>query len=50
VRDIAVVRAQPTRVFDREAVRAMQQWSFEPALRNGQPVEVRARRRIQFQL
>lgn len=50
VRDVAVVRAQPTRVFDREAVRAMQQWSFEPALRNGQPVEVRARRRVQFQL
>ena len=50
VRDVAVVRAQPTRVFDREAVRAMQQWRFEPALRNGQPVEVRARRRIQFEL
>ncbi|MCE3004303.1 MAG: energy transducer TonB, partial [Xanthomonadaceae bacterium] len=50
VRDVAVVRAQPSRVFDREAVRAMQQWSFEPALRNGQPVEVRARRRVQFQL
>jgi protein TonB len=50
VRDVAVVRAQPSRVFDREAVRAMQQWSFEPALRNGQPVEVRARRRIEFRL
>jgi protein TonB len=50
VRDVAVARAQPSRVFDREAVRAMQQWTFEPALRNGQPVEVRARRRIEFQL
>lgn len=50
VRDVAVVRAQPTRVFDREAVRAMQRWTFEPALREGQPVETRARRRIEFRL
>jgi protein TonB len=50
VRDVSVARAQPTRVFDREAVRAMQQWTFEPALRNGQPVESRGRRRINFQL
>jgi protein TonB len=50
VSDVSVIRAQPARVFDREAVRAMQQWTFEPALRGGQPVESRGRRRIQFQL
>ncbi len=50
VRDVSVARAQPTRVFDREAVRAMQQWTFEPALRNGQPVDSRGRRRINFEL
>jgi protein TonB len=50
VRDVVVARAQPTRVFDREAVRAMQQWTFEPALRNGQAVDSRGRRRINFEL
>jgi protein TonB len=50
VRNVAVLRAQPARVFDREAVRAMQQWTFEPALRDGQPIESRGRRRIEFQL
>jgi protein TonB len=50
VRDVAVAQSSPPRVFDREAVRAMQQWTFEPALRDGQPVESRARRRIEFQL
>jgi protein TonB len=50
VRDVSVSQSSPPRVFDREAVRAMQQWTFEPALRDGQPVESRARRRIEFQL
>jgi protein TonB len=49
VRDVSVLRAQPLRVFDREAIRAMQQWTFEPALRDGQPVESRLRRRFEFQ-
>jgi len=48
VRDVSVLRSQPTRVFDREAVRAIQQSRFEPALRNGQPVESRERQRIEF--
>ncbi len=50
VRDVSVLRSQPTRVFDREAVRAMQQSRFEPAQRNGQPVESRERQRIEFRL
>jgi protein TonB len=50
VRDVVVMRAQPPRVFDREAIRAMQRWTFEPALRDGQAVETRARRRIEFRL
>jgi len=50
VKNVAVVKSQPARVFDREAIRAMQQWTFEPALQNGQPVETRKRRRIEFTL
>lgn len=50
VTDVQVVRAQPARVFDREAISAMQQWTFEPALRDGQPVSSRGARRMEFRL
>jgi protein TonB len=50
VKDVRVARAQPTRVFDREAIRAMQQWTFKPAQRDGQAVESPGRRRIEFKL
>lgn len=50
VTDVSVARAQPSRVFDREAVRAIQQWTFEPALRDGRPVSSPVRRRIEFKL
>lgn len=50
VTEVSVLRAQPARVFNREATRAMQQWTFEPALENGQAVVSRERRRIEFQL
>jgi protein TonB len=50
VSDVQVVRAQPARVFDREAISAMQQWTFEPALRDGQPVSSRGARRMEFRL
>lgn len=50
VTDVQVVRSQPARVFDREAISAMQQWTFEPALRDGQPVPSRGARRMEFRL
>jgi protein TonB len=50
VSDVSVVRAQPMRVFDREAIRAMQQSTFRPALRDGQPVASQRRQRIEFNL
>jgi protein TonB len=45
-----VVKAEPPRVFDREAVRAIQRSSFEPASDGGKPVEARTRRKIEFRL
>lgn len=50
VRDAAVVKADPPRVFDREAVRSIQRSSFEPANDGGKPVEARTRRKIEFRL
>lgn len=45
-----VVRSQPARVFDRAAVAAVQQWRFEPALRDGQPIAAQRTQRIEFKL
>ncbi len=45
---VSVVKAQPTRVFETEAVRAVKQWIFKPAMRDGQAVESHVRQRIDF--
>lgn len=50
VQNVKVTDAEPSRVFDREAIRAVQQWFFEPALANGKPVSINMQRRIEFQL
>lgn len=48
--DIAVVDASPQRTFDQAARRAVSRWKFQPLLENGQPVEKRVQRRIDFKL
>lgn len=50
VEDVEVVNANPRRVFDREAVRAMGQWKFTPRVENGRPVAAKARQRLEFSL
>lgn len=50
VQNVRVVSSQPARVFDREAVRAIERAKFEPKLDNGQPVASTLRRRIEFSL
>jgi len=50
VADVTVSKAQPQRVFDREAIRAMQQWTFQPALKDGKPVETKLKRRMEFKM
>ncbi|AVP98639.1 energy transducer TonB [Ahniella affigens] len=50
VADVKVVRGDPARVFDREAIRAVQQWEFQPAIRDGQPAAMNMTRRIEFKL
>ena len=45
-----VVDSKPGRVFDRAAVDAVERWKYQPALRNGQPMAVTMRRRINFTL
>lgn len=50
VQDAQVVASNPGRVFDREAVRAIEQAKFEPRLDRGQAVASKLRRRIEFKL
>ena len=50
VQNVRVVESDPARVFDREAVRAVQQAKFDPKLERGEPVASTLRRRIEFKL
>lgn len=51
VRDVVVVSADPRNVFDREAVRAVSRWRFEPYDPANAPGEgIRARKRLEFAL
>ena len=36
--DLEVIEATPKRVFEREAVKALKQWRYQPMLEQGQPV------------
>jgi protein TonB len=48
--EIEVVRSEPPRIFDREAIRAAQRWRFEPRRENGVPVATRVRKTVTFRL
>ena len=47
---INVVESEPRGSFDREAIRAVSRWEFQPALRDGRPVTQRIRHTIEFKL
>ena len=46
----AVAGAQPARVFNEAALRAVQRWTFKPKMDNGKAVEEHMKRRIEFKL
>jgi protein TonB len=50
VSSVNVLKAEPARVFEREALSAVRRWTFNPATENGSPVESRMRRKIEFKL
>ena len=39
VKDVEIVDAQPKRVWDAAALRAVSSWKYQPAIRDGRPVE-----------
>jgi len=50
VKEPRVVEAEPSRVFDREAVRAILKWKFKPRVVDGVAVDRRATQIIEFTL
>lgn len=50
VKDIVVRGSQPAGVFEQAARSALAQWRYRPVLRDGVPIEQRARVRIRFAL
>lgn len=50
VKDPKVLEATPSRVFNREAIRAILKWKFKPRVVDGVAVERRATQTIEFRL
>ena len=50
VRDPRVLRAEPSRVFDRAAIQAVRRWKYSPQVENGQAVEKVQQIRLKFEL
>ena len=50
VKDARVIEAEPLRVFNREAIRAILKWKFKPRVVDGIAVERRATQIIDFNL
>jgi len=50
VREVAVESATPPGVFDEASIEAARQWRFEPAMKDGKPVEDRRRVPVTFEV
>ncbi len=50
VSDPSVIAAEPPRVFNREAMRAILRWKFKPRIIDGKPVSREAEQTIEFKL
>ncbi|MEO1201797.1 MAG: TonB family protein [Pseudomonadota bacterium] len=48
VRGVEVIKAEPEKVFNSSAIRAVERWEFEPVVENGIAVEKRAGVRLMF--
>ena len=50
VRDIKVIEANPPKLFNKSAIKALSKWKFKPRLEGGKPVSQRARQSIDYKL
>lgn len=50
IEDVRIIESYPDGIFDEAATQGINQWRFEPAVYQGQPVRSWARQRIRFDL
>jgi len=51
VEDVRVIESEPSSIFDRESIRAIKRWKYQPKMENGQPVpQFNMREVIRFQI
>jgi TonB family protein len=50
VSDVSVVGADPAGVFETSAMDAVRKWKYQPVMRDGKPINQRARVRVRFAL
>lgn len=50
VEEVSVIAAEPRRIFNRNAIRAILRWKFKPRVVDGRPVKRRASQRIEFKV
>jgi protein TonB len=48
--DVSVVKAEPSNIFNRNAVRAVLRWKFKPRIIDGRPVPRKGQQTIEFRL
>ena len=50
VGDVTIAGAEPAGIFEQSALASVRKWRYQPVLREGRPVEQRARVRIRFSM
>lgn len=50
VKDAKIIKSKPANIFDNAAMRAVLSWRFQPRMRNGRAIEVRAQQQLDFKL
>ena len=51
IKDIEVIESEPQGIFDRSAIKATNQYQYDPCIEDGQPVEIKNKKlKFNFQL
>ncbi|MBU2643302.1 TonB family protein [bacterium] len=50
VEDIQITASQPPEIFEQPVLRAVSGWRFSPGMVNGNPVRIRVKQRVRFEL
>ncbi len=50
VKDPVIIEAKPPKIFDRSVLKSIAKWKFNPEIKDGEAVEMRARQDVNFKL